>query len=58
MLLINEDLSDNTEIIQTLSVLENLIDTDTMRSLNAEFDIEGKDARDIAQVFLISQGLL
>ncbi|MFE3845913.1 glycine betaine ABC transporter substrate-binding protein [Thermoplasmatota archaeon] len=58
MLLINQDLSENSEIIQALSVLENLVDTDTMRTLNAEFDIEGRDARDIAEEFLISEGLL
>ena len=58
LLLINEDLSENSKIIQALSVLENLIDTDTMRGLNAEFDIEGRDARDIAEEFLISEGLL
>ena len=58
MILIDEGLTEDTELIQALSVLENLIDTDTMRSLNAEFDIEGRDARDIAQEFLISEGLL
>ena len=58
MLLINQELSNNSEVVQLLSVLENLIDTDTMRALNAEFDIEGRDARDIAEEFLISEGLL
>jgi osmoprotectant transport system substrate-binding protein len=58
MLLINKDLSENNDVVQSLSVLENLIDTDTMRSLNAEFDIIGRDARDIAQEFLISKGFL
>jgi osmoprotectant transport system substrate-binding protein len=58
MLLINDDLYEDDDILETLSVLENLIDTDTMRSLNAEFDIEGRDARDIAEEFLISVGLL
>jgi osmoprotectant transport system substrate-binding protein len=58
MILLDEGLTEDAELIQALSVLENLIDTDTMRSLNAEFDIEGRDARDIAQEFLISEGLL
>ena len=58
MILIDEELSEDSELIQALSVLENLIDTDTMRSLNAEFDIEGRDAIDIAEEFLISEGLL
>jgi len=58
MLLINEELYENTDVIEALSVLENLIDTDTMRSLNAEFDIEGRDARDIAEEYLISEGFL
>ena len=58
MLLVNEKLSNDTVIVEILSVLENLLDTDTMRALNAEFDINGRDPRDIAQEFLISEGLL
>ena len=38
--------------------LVGLIDTDTMRSLNAQFDIDKKEARDIARDFLVSKGYL
>ena len=58
MLLVNEKLSEDTEVLEALSILENLIDTDTMRVLNAEFDIKGRDARDIAEEFLTSEGII
>ena len=58
MLLVNEKLSEDDDVVEVLSILENLIDTDTMRALNAEFDIEGRDARDIAEEFLILEGIL
>lgn len=46
------------EIIEILKKLEGLIDTDTMRVLNYKYDVEKKDAREIAKEFLIEKGLI
>ncbi|HIH72094.1 MAG TPA: glycine/betaine ABC transporter substrate-binding protein, partial [Thermococcaceae archaeon] len=46
------------EVVEVLKKLEGLIDTDTMRELNYQYDVEKKDAREIAREFLIEKGLL
>jgi osmoprotectant transport system substrate-binding protein len=58
MLLIRSDLASNAGIVSALSSLNNAIDTDTMRELNAQFDIEKKEASDIAQVYLREKGFI
>ncbi len=46
------------EIVAILAELEGRIDSDTMRQLNGEYDIEGREARDIARDFLMEEGLI
>ena len=41
-----------------LAELEGRIDSDTMRQLNGEYDIENREARDIARDFLVEEGLI
>ncbi len=46
------------EIMAILAELEGRIDSDTMRQLNGEYDIENREARDIARDFLVEEGLI
>lgn len=58
MLLISRDLDADAVLAGALRVLENRIDTDTMRVLNRKFDIDKMEARDIAREYLAGEGLL
>jgi osmoprotectant transport system substrate-binding protein len=58
MVLLRDDLADDATLVETLNVLDGKIDTDTMRALNAEFDIEKREARDIAREYLVQEGLI
>ncbi|WP_246496003.1 glycine betaine ABC transporter substrate-binding protein [Methanocalculus chunghsingensis] len=58
MLFIRSDRMADVRLINALSVLENRIDTDEMRALNAEFDNDKREARDIARDYLIREGLI
>jgi osmoprotectant transport system substrate-binding protein len=58
ILLMRGDLAEDKNLQDTLGKLVNLIDTDTMRSLNAQFDIDKKESRDIARDFLVSKGVI
>jgi len=46
------------EIMAILAELDGRIDSDTMRQLNGEYDIENREARDIARDFLVEEGLI
>ncbi len=50
--------SENPDVITVLNKLDGKIDPDTMRSLNYQYDVDKKDARDIAREFLVEQGLI
>lgn len=56
MIILRDELAENEKITSTLLVLEDQIDTETMRRLNAEFDIDKRDARTIALDYLVSTG--
>ncbi|PWR75818.1 glycine/betaine ABC transporter substrate-binding protein [Methanospirillum stamsii] len=58
ILLITKTREDDTAFMDAISNMQNLIDTKTMRSLNKMFDIDKKDAREIANEFLTEQGLI
>ncbi len=55
MLFLSSARSDDERIVDALSVLEGRIDTDQMRELNAEFDIDKREARAIARDYLVSE---
>jgi len=44
--------------MSTLEKIQGLVDTETMRSLNREFDVDKKEAKEIAREFLTGKGLL
>ncbi|WP_290596284.1 MULTISPECIES: glycine betaine ABC transporter substrate-binding protein [unclassified Archaeoglobus] len=46
------------EVVEVLKKLEGLIDTDTMRALNYKYDVEKREAREIAEEFLVEKGLI
>ncbi len=46
------------DVVEILSVLNGLIDTDTMRKLNYKYDVEKIDAKTIAHDFLVEKGLI
>ncbi|WP_135611894.1 glycine betaine ABC transporter substrate-binding protein [Methanococcoides sp. AM1] len=48
----------NPDAVAALEKLEGQIDTDTMRGLNYQFDVEKREAEDIARDYLISSGLI
>jgi osmoprotectant transport system substrate-binding protein len=49
---------ENPEVMAILAELDGRIDSDTMRQLNGEYDIEKREARDIARDFLVEEGLI
>jgi osmoprotectant transport system substrate-binding protein len=59
VVLVSRDFAqDNPEAMEILEQLNGRIDQDTMRHLNAEYDIDGREARDIAHDFLVEEGLI
>jgi osmoprotectant transport system permease protein len=46
------------ELEEVLSVLEDRISNETMRKLNYEVDVNGKDPKVVANEFLLSEGLI
>ena len=47
----------NPKAMEALGKLNNRINEDTMRRLNAQYDINGRNAREIAHDFLVSENL-
>lgn len=58
ILVANEKVAGDEKAVEALSVLSDRIDADTMRRLNHEFDIEKREARAIAQDYLVAEGLI
>lgn len=58
IIIVREEFSENEELMEIFKTLEGLIDTETMRHLNKFYDIDKKEATDIARDYLIEQGLL
>lgn len=48
----------NPEAVAAMKKLDGAIDTDTMRQLNYQFDIDQKEPRDIAYQFLVDEGII
>jgi len=48
----------NPDAVAALEKLDGQIDTETMRCLNYQFDVEKREAEDIARDFLIENGLI
>lgn len=58
IIIVREEFSENEELMKIFKTLEDLVDTETMRHLNKFYDIDKKEAADIARDYLIEQGLI
>ncbi len=59
ILLVTEEFAqENPDAITAMEKLDGAIDTDTMRQLNYQFDIEQREPRDIAYDFLVEEGII
>ena len=59
VILVTETFSqENPGAMEAIAQLNGRIDQDTMRRLNGEYDVEGREARDIARDFLKEEGLI
>jgi osmoprotectant transport system substrate-binding protein len=58
ILIVNDEIAQDADAMAALAQLAGLVDTDTMRALNYEYDVEKREAEDIARDFLVSVGLL
>lgn len=58
IIIVRKELTENEDLIQIIKLLEDRIDTETMRHLNTLYDIDKKEASDIAREYLIEQGLI
>jgi osmoprotectant transport system substrate-binding protein len=58
VIIVKKDFADRTGIVEVLKKLEGKIDTDTMRKLNYLYDVEKKDAKEIARQFLMENGMI
>ncbi|AKB74532.1 L-proline glycine betaine binding ABC transporter protein proX [Methanosarcina lacustris Z-7289] len=59
VILVTETFSqENPGAMEAIAQLNGRIDQDTMRRLNGEYDVDGREARDIARDFLKKEGLI
>ncbi|WP_406660388.1 glycine betaine ABC transporter substrate-binding protein [Methanolobus sp. ZRKC3] len=59
ILIVTEEFAENNpDAVAAMQKLNGAIDTDTMRMLNYQFDVEQKEPRDIAYQFLVDEGLI
>ncbi len=59
ILIVTEEFAENNpDAVAAMQKLDGAIDTDAMRQLNYQFDVEQKEPRDIAYQFLIDEGLI
>lgn len=59
VVLVSKDFAQkNPKAMEALAQLNGRIDQATMRRLNGEYDINGREARDIAHDFLVEEGLI
>ncbi len=59
VILVSRDFAQkNPQALEALKQLDGRIDPETMRGLNSEYDIGGREARDIAHDFLVNESLI
>ena len=54
----NDLIKSDPKLAELLARLDGAIDEDTMAAMNAEVDIDGRNAKDVAHDFLVSKGLI
>jgi osmoprotectant transport system substrate-binding protein len=58
VIIVRKEMAENEELMKIFKILEDQIDTETMRRLNRMYDIDKKEASDIAKEFLIEKGFI
>jgi osmoprotectant transport system substrate-binding protein len=58
VIIIRKEMAENEELLKIFKILEDQIDTETMRRLNKLYDIDKKEASDIAKEYLIEKGFI
>ncbi|WP_417083925.1 glycine betaine ABC transporter substrate-binding protein [Evtepia gabavorous] len=53
-----ELLDSDPQLAETLALLDGTIDEEKMAAMNAQVDVDGMDAKDVAHDFLVEQGLI
>ena len=58
IIIVRKEFAENEALMEIFKKLENQIDTDTMRGLNKLYDIDKKEAADIAKDYLVEKGFI
>jgi len=58
IIIVRKEFAENEELMHIFKVLEDQIDTETMRHLNKFYDIDKKEASDIAREYLVEKGFI
>jgi osmoprotectant transport system substrate-binding protein len=58
VIIVRKERAENEELMKIFKILEDQIDTETMRRLNRLYDIDKKEASDIAKEFLIEKSFI
>jgi len=58
VIIVRKEFMENEELMKIFKILEDQIDTDTMRRLNKLYDIDKKEAADIAKDYLVEKGFI
>jgi osmoprotectant transport system substrate-binding protein len=58
VIIVRKEMAENEALMKIFKILEDQIDTETMRSLNRLYDIDKKEATDIAKEFLVEKGFI
>jgi len=58
VIIVRKEMAENEELLKIFKILEDQINTETMRRLNKLYDIDKKEASDIAKEYLIEKGFI
>lgn len=58
IIIVRKEFAENEELMNIFKILEDQIDTETMRHLNKFYDIDKKEASDIAREYLVEKGFI
>ena len=58
VIIVRKEFVENEELLKIFKILEDQIDTETMRRLNKLYDIDKKEASDIAKEYLVEKGFI
>ena len=58
VIIVRKEFVENEELLRIFKILEDQIDTETMRRLNKLYDIDKKEAADIAKDYLVEKGFI